>query len=421
MPKMSLRRRISFAFAILICGALLAMAVSLLLSAQERQEELIDEVVNSTLNQIEARWPIAGQLLLPKNLYFYHAPIGQVPRGLPVEISRFAVGNAEFYERGHEFHVGVREHAGVRLYLLYDTRDHQERLADIYFGVTVAVLVLSALGLALGSFFSGSILRQLSALTHAVQNDLPLDTAILRDQEVAILATAVSDARAQMAALLQRERDFTAHVGHELRTPLTTIRTSAELVRELANLSDANLARVAQIEVAADEMQARLTALLFLARDLRAMQLGPLNLNCAINDALSHFAAEKPHIRRQNTVPPQVQIAADPQLLSMLLDNVLGNALRYTQTGEVVICWQDGVLRISDTGLGFEAAESARLFEPFERASAIPDGFGLGLAIVQRICEAMGWQCALHSHPGVGTEMRIAITANSLVLTRNSQ
>ncbi|QLI81020.1 HAMP domain-containing histidine kinase [Chitinibacter fontanus] len=421
MPRMSLRRRISLAFAILIFGSLLAMAVSLLLSAEERQEELIDEVVNSTLNQIEARWPITGQLVLPKNLYFYHAPIGQTPKALPFEIARFAVGNAEFYERGHEYHVGVREHAGMRLYLLYDTHDHQERLQDIYLGVMVAVLVLTALGLVMGVFFSGSILRQLSALTHAVQHNLPLDLAVLRDQEVAILATAVSDSRAQMAAVLQRERDFTAHAGHELRTPLTTIRTSAELLRELADLSEANLARVANIEAAADEMQARLTALLFLARDLRAMQIGPVNLARAINDVLAHFAAEKPHIQRRNSVPPQVQIAADPQLLSMLLDNVLGNALRYTQTGEIVICWQNGVLRISDTGLGFEDVESARLFEPFERASTMPDGFGLGLAIVQRICDAMAWQCALQSRPGVGTEMRIQIPIHDWPLTKNSQ
>jgi signal transduction histidine kinase len=408
-PKTSLRRRISLAFAILSCGALLALAISILLSTEEREEELIDEIVNTSLHQIEARWPIAGQLLLPKNLYFYHAPIGQTPPGLPLEVSRFAVGNAEFYDQGAEYHVGVREHAGQRLYVLYDTRDHEARLTNIYIGVGVAVLLLSGLGLILGYYFSGSILRQLSSLTTAVEQDLPVDVSAMRDQEVSILAHAIATSREQTATLLQRERDFTAHVGHELRTPLTRIRTTAELIRELGDLPETTINRLAQIEMAADEMQARLTALLFLARDLRAMQLGPVSLHSAIEQALQHCATHKPHLTRHNRVPVELIIEADPQLLQMLLDNLLGNALRYTESGEVVISWEQGALWISDTGAGIASEQQHRVLAPFERASDLPDGFGLGLAIVNRICAAQGWQCHIHSQAGQGTQIAIQI------------
>lgn len=409
VPKTSLRRRISLAFAILSCSTLLALAISILLSTEEREEELIDEIVNTTLNQIEGRWPIAGQLLLPKNLFFYHAPIGQIPTGLPLEVSRFAVGNDEFYQQDIEYHVGVRELAGERLYLLYDTRDHEARLSNIYLGVGVAVLLLSALGLLLGYYFAGSILRQLSSLTAAVEQNLPVNVSAMRDQEVSILAHAIASAREQTAALLQRERDFTAHVGHELRTPLTRIRTTAELIRELGELPEPTLNRLAQIEAAADEMQARLTALLFLARDLRAMQLGPVSLHAAIEQALQHCATHKPQLTRQNRVPVELIIEADPQLLQMLLDNLLSNALRYTESGEVVISWEQGVLWISDTGVGIPSAQQQRVLAPFERASDLPDGFGLGLAIVNRICAAQGWQCHIHSQAGQGTQIAIQI------------
>ncbi|WP_157314284.1 sensor histidine kinase KdpD [Chitinibacter sp. GC72] len=418
MHKMSLRRRMTLVLFMVSCCSLLALAASLLMSAEESEEALIDEVVNTALNRIESQWPIQGSIVLPQNLEFYHAPIGQLPPGLPAEVASLAVGNSEYYEQSHEFHVGIREYGGERLYVLYDTARHEERLATIYLGVGVAVVVLALLAGVIGHVLAGTILKQLSALAQAVEHDRPLPLDAAHDDEVSVLAQAIHAHRLEKAQLLQREREFTAHAGHELRTPLTRIRTSAELLRELSALSAADLQRVQQIEAAADEMQARLSALLFLARDLHASQLQRLNLHAAVAESLQQFAAQKGEIVRSNRIAAQLMIDADPALLKMLLDNLLSNALRYTQSGQIVIDWQDGVLTIADTGVGIADNDLHRVQHTFERASPLPDGFGLGLAIVGRICAALGWEWRIDSQPGQGTRVQIGIAAK-LALAQN--
>ncbi|WP_373974332.1 HAMP domain-containing histidine kinase [Chitinibacter sp. SCUT-21] len=407
MQRMSLRRRISFAFSLLICSALIALAFAILTATQEQEEELIDEIVNATLNQIQTRWPIQGELLLPKNLYFYHAPLGQVAAKLPAEINQFGLGNTEYYEQGREYHVGVREYRGERLYVLYDTQDHELRLTATYIGVIWAVVLLSILALLVGYFFAGSILRQFNALTAAVEFDLPIDVSQVRDRELGVLAQAISESREQKAQLLLREREFTAHVGHELRTPLTRIRTSAELIRELGALSKSDQERAMQIEAAADEMEQRLSALLFLARDLRSINLAQINLRQALETSLQQVAEQKPQIQRLLNVDAAVWILADPQLLKMLIDNLLSNALRYTQAGQIRLDWLQGQLILSDTGQGMAEQDLHRVTLPFERASSLPDGSGLGLAIVMRICDALGWQLQIQSRLEHGTKISI--------------
>lgn len=388
------------------------MAAAILFSAEEREEALIDEVVNTALNQIVARWPTQGQLLLPENIFFYHAPLGQKPAGLPPEILNFSLGNSEFFQQGREFHVGVREHQGERFYLLYDTQVHEARLESNYYAVLIGVVILSALGLLAGHFLAANLLRKLSALTRSVQQHEPIDLSAQQDVELMVLARAIHDAREQNMQLLQREREFTAHVSHELRTPLTRIRTTAELLQELnADLPIAFTERLQHIELAADEMQQRLHALLFLARELRATQLIRLNLRDEVAQSLSGFKGQKPQITRINSVDEDAWIDADPQLLRMLLDNLLSNALRYTQTGQIELFWQQGALRVRDTGQGMSQQALQRVRLPFERASHLADGFGLGLAIVNRICEAMDWPWLIESQLGEGTQIRVQIQA----------
>ncbi|QLG89626.1 HAMP domain-containing histidine kinase [Chitinibacter bivalviorum] len=408
----SLRRRVALAFAGLTCVSLLALALAILISSQEREEQLIDEVVNRTLDGLTAQWPIKGQIYLPSTLYFYHAPMGQIPAGLPAALANYAIGDGEYVSNGKEFHVGVRELAGERFYVLYDTQVHEQRTQNAYIGVLFAVMVLSLLALGLGYFLAGTILQQLTRLTESVELGKELDTSAALDREVAILAQAIARSRHENQLLLQRERDFTSHVGHELRTPLTRIRTSAEFLRETAQLAVPELKRLSQIEGDVDEMQSRLTALLFLARDIRAVNPVRHDLPLILDAVLAGFAEQKPQVQRQVQLQGDPHIVADPQLLGMLLENLIGNALRYTEQGHIRVSWQDGVLTVSDTGAGIANEDCDRVMQPFERASAVSDGFGLGLAIVQKICDAHGWHCRLQSQIQVGTALTIDTEAN---------
>jgi len=82
----------------------------------------------------------------------------------------------------------------------------------------------------------------------------------------------------------------------------------------------------------------------------------------------------------------------------------------YTDRGEVRVCWMDGALVVSDTGVGIAPADLPRIFQrAFRGANARATGTGIGLAIVRRIAERFGWRIDAESEPGHGTTFRIAL------------
>ena len=100
------------------------------------------------------------------------------------------------------------------------------------------------------------------------------------------------------------------------------------------------------------------------------------------------------------------------QVLAIVVTNLVRNAINYTNSGsvEVIIGEQDVVVR--DTGPGIDPEQLARLLRPFERGQGNAEGgHGLGLAIVQRLCEHCKWGLEVASQPGQGTQVRIAFPA----------
>lgn len=404
----SLRWRLSFAFTLLTIFATGTLAVALYVVAEDNEEELIDEVVNATLEHVMTH-PDQQSLVLPRHLSSFVAPLGQVPADLPPELGPYRVGNHEWFRGKTEFHVGVRERAGRRYYVLYDTTEHDERLADLLMNLGIGVLSLSVLSLLLGRWMSGSLLRQLSRLAEQVRTDAVLDKAEQLDRETAVLATAIARSRDEKAALLAREREFTAHVGHELRTPLTRIRTSAELLSEAAGVDAAGQVRAQAIMASVDEIEGKMRGLLFLARETRVAAKQDVDLFDAVAQALQRFASKQPGLPRDNAVPVGARVWADPELLALLLDNLLANALRHTQAGQIRISCRAGVLQVSDSGTGIAPEDVPHVFKRHFRADTQSAGSGLGLAIVARICEASGWTPAIASTPGEGTTVSIEL------------
>jgi len=399
----SLRWRLSLAFSLLTFMAMVALATASLIATEEREEELIDEVVNATCNGILAQADLNRPLLLADHLRFFHAPLGVHPQGLPAEIVHFPVGNREWYGNGVEYHVGVREKDGERIYVLYDTALHEDRLFVLGVSLFVGILVLGAFLLLFGHWLSRHLLAQLSNLAERVRCDAAIEDPAQFDREVAILAEAIQTSRREKAELLEREREFTSHVSHEVRTPLTRIRTSAELIGEEGPTS---LRRARQIMTAADDLETKLQGLLFLAREAR---IAPdrVDLRREVEAALHRIENLKPDLPRLNLIPANTSITADARLLGLLLDNLIGNAIRHTEVGQIGIDGNDTELTISDTGCGIAAEVLPRVFERHYRASTLPDGQGLGLAIVARICELSGWHYHIDSEVGVGTTVRI--------------
>lgn len=103
----------------------------------------------------------------------------------------------------------------------------------------------------------------------------------------------------------------------------------------------------------------------------------------------------------------QSQVLAQPGMLKVLLDNLLSNAFQHTQQGEVSIYYEDGVLRIKDTGCGIEPTIAGQITEAAVKGNH-SSGFGFGLSIVKRLCEHQGWQLTVDTG-NTGTTVSVAL------------
>lgn len=243
----------------------------------------------------------------------------------------------------------------------------------------------------------------------------------------------VTDQRATAAALksalsaAERANDakdaFLSNMSHELRTPLNAIVGAGDLLaRKALDLEDADLVRL--IGDGARTLQRLVSDLL----DLTRMQANgitaaaaPFDLGSLVESAawIARTEADQRGIAfRLEAPPPGLRLIGDAPRLSQALNCLLGNAVKFTDRGEVVLTVSqlpDGVWRFSvrDTGIGFDPARKAQLFETFEQIDGAFTrrfgGSGIGLAVAKRLACAMGGRIDCDSTPGQGSEFWIDV------------
>jgi signal transduction histidine kinase len=230
----------------------------------------------------------------------------------------------------------------------------------------------------------------------------------------------------RLSELGRQKDEFVATVSHELRTPLTSIRGYAELLADDAELSSENNQWVRVIERNADRLYTLVADLLLMAEVTAgkfALQLDDVDISAAVAEAVeaARPAAENKDLTLTNHADVQISLRGDRARLGQVLDNLLGNAIKFTPAGGSVAIRtsQDqgaAVLEISDSGIGIAPADLERLFERFYRTDkakgAAIQGSGLGLAISQTIITAHQGTIAVTSTPGTGTTFRLELPIN---------
>ncbi|HVM56488.1 MAG TPA: HAMP domain-containing sensor histidine kinase [Gaiellaceae bacterium] len=226
---------------------------------------------------------------------------------------------------------------------------------------------------------------------------------------------------------LDRLRDaFVAAVSHELRTPLTSISGFLEMLREEeAGLGESGRMYLDVIRRSTERLQ-RLVEDLLLVAQIEAhrleLVLATVDLDgiaAAAVEAARPTAVEKEvDLRLQVDGAPPVR--ADAHRLAQVLDNLISNALKFTDAGgEVIVSVERrgsfAQLAVTDNGIGIPIDEQGQLFSSFFRAStatrqAIP-GTGLGLVIVRAIVEQHGGSIDLESREGKGTTVTVTLPA----------
>ncbi|WP_214321101.1 DUF4153 domain-containing protein [Nonomuraea sediminis] len=218
--------------------------------------------------------------------------------------------------------------------------------------------------------------------------------------EVGELARAFNAMAADLGEVDRQRRELVANVSHELRTPITALRAVLENVVD--GVSDADPTTMATALAQTERLGRLVAQLLDLSRldsgvrliEPEAVELAPL-----LEQAVREAELAREDVRLAPSVPADLVVRADPDLLAQVLANLLDNAVRHSPAGGVVRVTAEpesaGVrIVIADQGPGIPASARARVFERFSRLdtgrAADSGGAGLGLAIVKEIVELHG-------------------------------
>lgn len=210
-----------------------------------------------------------------------------------------------------------------------------------------------------------------------------------------------------------KTRFFTA-VGHDLLQPLHAARlTNSALDGTVKPAEQARLA--GQIDHALSTIEELLRSILDISK-LEAGVVQPSPQTVVLTDLFRSLVTDLGPLAREKSLsltfrPSTLAVTSDQLMLRRILQNLLANAVRYTERGEVKIAARrrgDGVrIEVWDTGPGIADQERSRIFEEFERGAASERtsvaGFGLGLSIVRRTAQALNHEIGVCSHIGRGT------------------
>ena len=251
---------------------------------------------------------------------------------------------------------------------------------------------------------------------------LPEDVEFFR-QAAGLVAIAIENARSYEAIekMIDERSRFMMRVAHNLRAPLAAIISMLEVVKGnyVGDLNEAQHEQIRRIDRRARTMITLINELMTLAEnrnEKREMMHKPVDLKILAGRIKRTFEEEA---RRKGLMfridfPEDIQeIAGDPTMIEQLLENLVSNAIKYTDTGgKVGVEFSVGrenmvVIQISDNGIGIPKAAISSVFSEFFRAENArrmeEHGTGLGLAIVKEIIDRHGGRIQVESEEGLGT------------------
>jgi signal transduction histidine kinase len=229
-----------------------------------------------------------------------------------------------------------------------------------------------------------------------------------------------------MAATLERERDarlaLLGGVAHDLRNPLAALRLTAAVTADHLPLPPEPQTRDMFRRI--DRQVAKLDRMIGDLLDAARVEAGRLSLerqSCdvrgLVTEVVDHHRPGAPSHQIEVLLPAQpVPVDCDPVRMEQVLDNLVGNAIKYSPNGgrvRVGVTAENGqvMLWVADQGLGISPEDQPHIFEPFRRGTrhdGIP-GMGLGLSVARRIVEAHGGVLDVQSAPGAGAVFRVRL------------
>lgn len=230
----------------------------------------------------------------------------------------------------------------------------------------------------------------------------------------------VTERTAELRQSVKELEAFSYSVAHDLRSPVrSVISISQELQSHPDRLEPDELAMLQGLTTSAQRMGELIDALLNMARmNQLPMQRRVVDLGLMAREIVHALAESEPGRRVELNVAPNLKTMADPALVRSLLDNLIGNAWKFSARRDITRidvgareASGETVYFVRDNGCGFDMAAAERLFGPFQRLHRASDyaGTGIGLTIVQRIVMRHGGRIWAYSEPGLGAAFHFTL------------
>ena len=222
---------------------------------------------------------------------------------------------------------------------------------------------------------------------------------------------------------------FTA-VTHEMRTPLTAIKAGIALAMEEGDVSHGTRELLDLCARNTDRLLELVNGLLDLSRIKNGTSdsMGHVSLTSVIDEAVQEFAplASTQHVTMTVHAPGTLMVAAAPIDIRRIIDNLLGNALKFSPGGHIDITAEckggEIVVRVRDTGIGIPRDRLGTVFDRFVQIqrSSIHGGSGLGLAITHALVERYNGRISVTSRPGHGSCFTVVLPCDETERTYSS-
>lgn len=318
----------------------------------------------------------------------------------------------------------VSEHNGKRIHLLFDGKSVM-RLA-IIFGVVPLTIALLLIYLASWWVYreSNVLVSPIVWLANKYQNLDPakpetnfaelLEVPGDIDWEIEQLVRSLNNYSKRINLFMERERSFTRDASHEFRTPLTVIKMASDLLIAEHQLDDYSKKYATRIKKAATDMEELIDAFLVLAREtdqeFETEAVDVFELTRAELKSVEVYNQEK-NLELKTIKNQELIINTAPKVLAIIIGNLIRNAVLYTESGSITVTTRSDHIEVKDTGIGLSEEQIKRIFTPYYRVEDTDKlkrtGYGVGLTIVQRLCNRFNWRVTVDSELGKGSTFRV--------------
>ncbi len=331
-----------------------------------------------------------------------------------VDFHSVQIDDQSWYIGVHQYDSGIKQH-----------------LKDIFtFFVILGILLFIAIVAPFGIFTARLIGN------HEHEREQYIEKIEGHLNEIETVAAKLRESNKRLNDMQEEKNRMYVRLSHDLRAPLNSVVGASAMIADeiYGEINDKQRKAIETIDRNANVLLKLIENILELSR----IQSGTLTLHpepfllndllIELSENLRPFAKEKHLELRYTPKPDLTTIETDRSKLYLVLQNLVSNALQFTEEGSVEIQAQQTdstiVLRIHDTGPGISEEEQKNIFQAFTRGASAggqSSGVGLGLAISQELTHLLGGSIELDSTPGEGTTFTVALPASMLHKTTNAK